>query len=145
MTDLIELHWPRGASQFATYQVRSLCTTLCRLPSSNQSYSSPRISQYVLTKDGTPPDYGTAEIADHALALSLALRRGVLLHHDRQRQPYVDSWMYIDTPLVSRVHNATFGILGLGRIGTAACLRAKAFGWNVLFYGKSILTSYRAR
>lgn len=42
--------------------------------------------------------------------------------------------MYIDTPLVSRVQGATYGILGLGRIGTAACLRAKAFGWNVLFY-----------
>jgi C-terminal binding protein len=42
--------------------------------------------------------------------------------------------MYIDTPLVSRLQGAVFGILGLGRIGTAACLRAKAFGWDVLFY-----------
>ena len=42
--------------------------------------------------------------------------------------------MYIDTPLVARLQKATFGILGLGRIGTAAALRAKAFGWNVLFY-----------
>jgi C-terminal binding protein len=80
------------------------------------------------------PDYGTAEIADHALTLALSLRRGVLLHHDRQREPYVHPWMYIDTPLVSRLQNATFGVLGLGRIGTAAALRAKAFGWNVLFY-----------
>lgn len=80
------------------------------------------------------PDYGTAEIADHALALALSLRRGVLLHNERQRQPYVDPWMVIDTPLVSRLQRATFGILGLGRIGTAAALRAKAFGWNVLFY-----------
>jgi len=80
------------------------------------------------------PDYGTAEIADHALALILSLRRGVLLHHERQRQPFVDPWMIIDTPLVARLQRATFGILGLGRIGTAAALRAKAFGWNVLFY-----------
>ena len=42
--------------------------------------------------------------------------------------------MYIDTPLVSRLQTATFGIIGLGRIGTAAALRAKAFGWHVLFY-----------
>ena len=42
--------------------------------------------------------------------------------------------MYIDTPLVSRLQKNTFGILGLGRIGTAAALRAKAFGWDVLFY-----------
>lgn len=79
-------------------------------------------------------DYGTAEIADHALALALSLRRGVLIHNERQRQPYVKPWMYVDTPLVERIQKATFGIFGLGRIGTAAALRAKAFGWNVLFY-----------
>lgn len=79
-------------------------------------------------------DYGTAEIADHALGLALSLRRGILLHNDRQREPHVAPWMYVDTPLISRLQGATFGILGLGRIGTAACLRAKAFGWNVLFY-----------
>ena len=80
------------------------------------------------------PDYGTAEIADHAVALALSLRRGILLHHERQREPFVDPWMPIHTPLVARLQGATFGILGLGRIGTAAALRAKAFGWNVLFY-----------
>ncbi|KIW26833.1 uncharacterized protein PV07_06636 [Cladophialophora immunda] len=79
-------------------------------------------------------DYGTGEIADHALALILGLRRGILLHHDRQRQPFVYPWMPIETPLVSRIQSATFGIIGLGRIGTAVCLRAKAFGWNVIFY-----------
>lgn len=42
--------------------------------------------------------------------------------------------MYVDTPLVQRIQKHTFGILGLGRIGTAAALRAKAFGWDVLFY-----------
>jgi C-terminal binding protein len=42
--------------------------------------------------------------------------------------------MYVDTPLVQRIQRATFGVLGLGRIGTAAALRAKAFGWDILFY-----------
>ncbi|OCT52578.1 C-terminal-binding protein 1 [Cladophialophora carrionii] len=97
-----------------------------------------RLDRVALAKHGVTvcnvPDYGTAEIADHALSLALSLRRGVLLHHDRQRQPYLYPWMVLETPLVSRIQGATFGILGLGRIGTAACLRAKAFGWNVLFY-----------
>lgn len=80
------------------------------------------------------PDYGTSEIADHALALALSLRRGVLLHNERQRATPPAPWMIINTPLVSRLQRTTFGILGLGRIGTAAALRAKAFGFHVLFF-----------
>jgi C-terminal binding protein len=79
-------------------------------------------------------DYGTEEIADHALALALSMRRGVLLHHDLQRGLSPAPWAHIDHPLVARLQGNTFGILGLGRIGTAAALRAKAFGWKVLFY-----------
>ena len=32
------------------------------------------------------PDYGTTEIADHVMAMVLALKRGVILHHDAQRR-----------------------------------------------------------
>lgn len=80
------------------------------------------------------PDYGTAEVADHALALALTLRRGILLHNDRQRATPPAPYAVIETPLVRRLQRSTFGILGLGRIGTAAAIRAKAFGFHVLFY-----------
>lgn len=80
------------------------------------------------------PDYGTCEVADHALGLALSLRRGILLHHESQRANPPAPWMQIDTPLVQRLQKHVYGIVGLGRIGTAAALRAKAFGWNVLFY-----------
>lgn len=80
------------------------------------------------------PDYGTAEIADHAIALSLALRRGLLLYHDVQRVDPPAPWSTIDSPLVRRLEGQGFGIVGLGRIGTAAALRAKALGFNVAFY-----------
>src|SRR5258707_693627 len=33
------------------------------------------------------PDYGTTEVADHALALALSLRRGIALHLEAQRRP----------------------------------------------------------
>ncbi|RAO72008.1 uncharacterized protein BHQ10_008020 [Talaromyces amestolkiae] len=79
-------------------------------------------------------DYGTSEIADHALALALSLRRGIILHHESQRAKPAAVWTYIDTPLVARIQRTTFGIIGLGLIGTAVALRARAFGWNVLFY-----------
>ena len=80
------------------------------------------------------PDYGTEEVADHAIALTLSLRRGVLIHNERQRATPPAPWSIINTPLVARLRQQVFGILGLGRIGTAAALRAKAFGFQVLFY-----------
>jgi phosphoglycerate dehydrogenase-like enzyme len=80
------------------------------------------------------PDYGTTEVADHALALALALRRGVLLHHEAQRRDPPAAWQPIETPLVRRLDVQTFGIVGLGRIGTAAALRARAFGFRVVFF-----------
>ncbi len=80
------------------------------------------------------PDYGTEEVADHAIALVLALRRGLALHHDAQRATPPAAWGVIDTPLVRRLSVQRFGILGLGRIGTAVALRAKAFGFDVVFF-----------
>jgi len=80
------------------------------------------------------PDYGTTEVADHAMALALSLRRGILLHHDRQRATPPDAWSSVGSPLLRRASSQGFGIVGLGRIGTAVALRAKAFGFRVTFY-----------
>ena len=80
------------------------------------------------------PDYGTTEVADHAIALVLALRRGLLIHHDRQRATPPAPWVATLEPLLRRLSVQTFGIVGLGRIGTAVALRAKALGFRVMFY-----------
>ena len=79
------------------------------------------------------PDYGTTEVADHAISLVLALRRGLLLHNEVQRKPD-PAWRYVDTPLVQRLSEQRFGIIGMGRIGTAVALRAKAFGFKVTIF-----------
>jgi C-terminal binding protein len=84
------------------------------------------------------PDYGTTEVADHAVALALALRRGLLLHHELQRNDPRAPWHYVRDPLVRRTSVQTFGIVGLGRIGTAAALRAKALGFHVVFYDPNL-------
>jgi phosphoglycerate dehydrogenase-like enzyme len=80
------------------------------------------------------PDYGTMEVADHAVALALAFRRGLFLHHELQRHTPPAPWKSIFNPLIRRMDVQTFGIIGLGRIGTAAALRARAFGFKVVFY-----------
>ena len=80
------------------------------------------------------PDYGTTEVADHAIALALTLRRGILLHHELQRQDPPAPWRSFQNPMIQRLGIQTFGIVGLGRIGTAVALRAKAFNFRVAFY-----------
>src|SRR5229473_4500126 len=68
------------------------------------------------------PDYGTTEVADHAIALALSLRRGVILYHERQRQSPPAPWGPVKGELIRRLGVQTFGIIGLGRIGTAVAL-----------------------
>ena len=80
------------------------------------------------------PDYGTTEVADHAIALALALRRGIIQHHDAQRRSPPPAWRPIPGELVRRASVQTMGIVGLGRIGTAAALRAKALQFRVAFF-----------
>jgi C-terminal binding protein len=80
------------------------------------------------------PDYGTTEVADHAIALALTLRRGILLHHEYQRHDPPAPWRSFHHPMIQRLGTQTFGIVGLGRIGTAVALRAKAFNFRVVFY-----------
>jgi phosphoglycerate dehydrogenase-like enzyme len=79
------------------------------------------------------PDYGTTEVADHAIALMLALRRGTATY-DHSVRGGVAGWKYRAAPLVGRLKGATFGVYGLGRIGLAAARRAAAFDMRVIFY-----------
>ena len=44
------------------------------------------------------------------------------------------TWRYDHVRPLQRLQGEVFGILGLGRIGTAAAIRAKALGMKVVFY-----------
>lgn len=80
------------------------------------------------------PDYGTSEVADHAIALMLALVRGTAAYHDAMRRDPVKNWTYTVAPTVRRLRTSTFGVVGLGRIGLAAARRAQGFGMDVVFH-----------
>ena len=80
------------------------------------------------------PDYGTTEVADHAIALMLGLVRGVVSYHNRLIADPHAGWHYLGAPLVRRLRGARFGVVGLGRIGTAAARRAQAHDMIVSFY-----------
>jgi C-terminal binding protein len=80
------------------------------------------------------PDYGTTEVADHSIAMALALRRGLLLHHAAQRAAPPAAWEVIEHAMIRRLDRLRFGIIGMGRIGTAVALRARALGQRVICY-----------
>ena len=80
------------------------------------------------------PDYGTTEVADHAVTLALALVRGIVACNDAFRDDPRKGWSFRRAPCVARLGELAFGVIGLGRIGTAAALRARAFGMTVAGY-----------
>jgi len=89
-------------------------------------------------KQGIPvcnvPDYGTQDVADHAMGLLLGLMKGINRYDNRLRAEPRANWKPMDHPLALRLSEARIGVVGLGRIGTAMTLRCKAFGMDVSFY-----------
>ncbi len=77
------------------------------------------------------PDYGTEEVADHSIALALALARRL---NPAAASVRAGGWDWRAAQPVLRFSRMVFGIVGCGRIGTAAALRAKALGFRVVFY-----------
>jgi D-3-phosphoglycerate dehydrogenase len=77
------------------------------------------------------PDYGTEEVADHAIMFLLALARRLVTSHQAIRGGTWDYQSALGTP---RLRGKTLGLVGCGRIGSAAALRGKALGLDVVFY-----------
>ena len=77
------------------------------------------------------PDYGTEEVADHALMLLLALARRLVPADRAIRAGNWNAKTVFGTP---RLRGRTLGLVGCGRIGTAMALRAKALGLRVVLY-----------
>jgi D-3-phosphoglycerate dehydrogenase len=65
-------------------------------------------------------------VAEQAFALILALSRNIV---SNDRAIHARGW---DRRLVAPVRGKTLGLIGLGRIGQAVALRARAFGMKVL-------------
>jgi D-3-phosphoglycerate dehydrogenase len=85
------------------------------------------------------PDYGTEEVADHALGLLLALARRIVPAADSIRR---GEWNVAVNSGAPRLRNQTVGIIGAGRIGTAFASRAKAIGMRVVIYDPYVPRGY---
>jgi len=80
------------------------------------------------------PDYGTTEVADTAVAMMLTFARGTMALDAALRADLKGSWTHVHNVTARRLRGACYGVIGLGRIGTASALRARAFGMNIAFY-----------
>lgn len=75
------------------------------------------------------PDYGVEEVSDHALALLLALGRGIVT---LDRAVRAGDWSLATVPGVRRLRGRVLGLVGLGRIGRAVARKALALGLEVI-------------
>lgn len=83
------------------------------------------------------PGYGVEEVADSTMCLILNLYRRTywLANMVRDGKKITGPEALRDAATGSaRIRGDTLGIVGLGRVGTAVALRAKVFGFNVIFY-----------
>lgn len=80
------------------------------------------------------PDYCRVEVAEHALALLLALARNVALYHHEAKQGRYE--LNAGPPLM-RLEGRTLGIVGLGSIGGCLAEKAAALGMRVIGTSRS--------
>ena len=74
------------------------------------------------------PDYCVEEMADSALALALALMRGIVELDRRVRDGH---WDAEGAGPLRRIRGTRFGVVGFGRIGAAVAARALSLGFEV--------------
>ncbi|KGR75183.1 C-terminal binding protein [Ureibacillus sinduriensis] len=77
------------------------------------------------------PDYGTHEVADHALALMLALTRKI---SKMERLVKAGQWDYQASIPIFRHSEQIVGIVGVGRIGAEFAKKVHALGCKVIAY-----------
>lgn len=86
------------------------------------------------------PSYGTAAVAQFAIALLLEVCHHVAHHSEAVHQgrwAANPDWCFWDYPLIE-LQGKTMGIIGFGRIGQATGRIAKALGMKVIAYSRSV-------
>lgn len=82
------------------------------------------------------PNILTDTTADIAIGLLLACARKFIQGDRFMRGSKFKGWMP-DLMLGHDLRNKIFGVVGAGRIGKAAAIRAKAFGCKIIFYSRT--------
>ena len=80
------------------------------------------------------PDYCLIEVAEHALALLLALSRKVAFYHYETKS---GRYNLQSGPTLRRIEGQTLGIVGLGNIGRKLAEKARGLGLNIIATSRS--------
>jgi D-3-phosphoglycerate dehydrogenase len=81
------------------------------------------------------PDYCIAEVADHAMALLLAVERGIVA---LAADIAAGGWDFRAAGPVRRLRGRTLALLGFGRIARAVAERAGGFGFRVVAFDPGV-------
>jgi D-3-phosphoglycerate dehydrogenase len=130
-TDAIMTNWADVPAQLIDAAPR--CRIIARL-----GIGLDNIDVRRATERGIPvtnvPDYCLTEVAEHTLALVLALARKIGLFHANARAGRYD--LAAGFPL-RRIEGQTLGIIGLGQIGRRVAEKALALGMKVIAFNRS--------
>jgi len=77
------------------------------------------------------PDYCVEEVADHSITMALALTRKLFQANAAIKNKI---WDWPRLMPIKAFRDSVIGIVGLGRLGSVAALRASAFGMRILEY-----------
>lgn len=77
------------------------------------------------------PDYGVDEVSNHAIAMMLALSRGLKSLNESLTS---GAWGYAPVVPLHRMAGSTLGLVGLGRIPSLVAKKMAGFGLRILAY-----------
>ncbi|MEX2141422.1 MAG: C-terminal binding protein [Pirellulales bacterium] len=124
--DAIMTNWVKVPESVITAAPK--CRIICRL-----GIGLDNIDVAAATQRNIPvtnvPDYCLVEVAEHALALLLALARKVAFYHHETKQ---GRYALQAGPTLRRIEGQTLGIVGLGNIGRKLAEKASPLGMRIL-------------
>ncbi len=83
------------------------------------------------------PDIAINEIVEHTFAFILSAQRKLMLLQDCINK---DNWNWRDVGAIYSSKNLTLGLVGYGKIAREIAVRAKTFGYEVIYFDPHFLT-----
>ena len=125
---IIAQHAPVGAKAIAAL---TRCRVIARSGTGVDVVDADAATRHGILVTNVPEDWCENEVADHALALLLAVARKICLYDRATRR---GTWQRRTGHRIHRLRGSTAGLLSIGSIAQAIAVRASGFGLRVIAY-----------